>query len=385
MNTLTAFMYPIVLLLLSCNNTEPALSEDHVLMDSSSVLKSEKKEVDFVRLPAGFSISVFAAVPNARSLCLGEKGTVFIGNRAENSVYAARDLNSDGKADKVYKIADGLDMPNGVAFRNGNLYVATVSRVLCFNNIESELDNPPKPVVVYDQYPSKKHHGWKYIAFGPDGLLYVPVGAPCNVCKEKDKIYSTITTLNLATKERKIFAEGIRNTVGFDWHPVTKALWFTDNGRDMMGDDIPNDELNHAPEAGMHFGFPFCHQGNIPDPEFGKPCGNYVSPKALLAPHVAALGMKFYTGKSFPAKYQNQIFIAEHGSWNRSKPIGYRVGVAYLQGNRVVKYETFADGWLQNGAVKGRPVDVLNMPDGSILVSDDYAGKVYRISYRKPS
>lgn len=385
MNTTNGFLYVILLLFLSCGNSEVGadIKNTAVLSPKPVQEQQQPEELSFIRLPEGFRISVFAKVPNARSMCLGERGTVFVGNRSENSVYAVVDMNSDGVADKVYKIIDGLNMPNGVAFKDGSLYVAEVSRILRFDSIETKLNQPPKPVVVYDKYPTNKHHGWKYIAFGPDGLLYVPVGAPCNVCNEKEEVFATITTLDIATKSRKIFASGIRNTVGFDWHPVTGDLWFTDNGRDMMGDDIPNDELNYAPEAGMHFGFPFCHQGNVPDPEFGKGkrCADYVSPKAFLGPHVAALGMKFYTGNQFPARYKHQIFIAEHGSWNRSKPIGYRVGIAFLEGDRVVKYEPFAEGWLQNDNVKGRPVDILNLADGSILVSDDYAGLIYKIQY----
>ncbi len=343
-----------------------------------------KYHLDKIILPQGFSISLYAEVPNARSMCWGANETLFVGNRNGDKVYAVKDDNHDGKADRVIIIAQGLNTPNGVAFRNGSLYVAEISRILRFDNIEENLDNPPKPVVVTDKFPDKTHHGWKYIAFGPDDKLYVPVGAPCNVC-EADSIFSTINRMNSDGSNIEIFAKGVRNTVGFAWHPQTKELWFTDNGRDEMGDDQPYDELNYAPQKGMHFGFPYCHQGNILDPELGKGknCSDYSTPARALAPHIAALGMAFYTGGKFPESYNNQIFIAEHGSWNRSTPLGYRISLAKLEGDKVIDYSTFASGWLQkDGTVLGRPVDVKVAKDGALLVSDDYAGAIYRISYK---
>ena len=343
-----------------------------------------KYHLDKITLPPGFSISLYAEVPNARSMCWGTNETLFVGNRNGDNVYAVKDDNHDGKADRVITIAKGLNTPNGVAFRNGSLYVAEISRILRFDDIEENLDNPPKPVVVTDQFPDKTHHGWKYIAFGPDDKLYVPVGAPCNVC-EADSIFSSITRMNPDGSNIELYAKGVRNSVGFAWHPQTKELWFTDNGRDEMGDDQPYDELNYAPQKGMHFGFPYCHQGNIPDPEFGKGknCAAYTQPARALAPHIAALGMLFYTGNNFPTSYNNQIFIAEHGSWNRSTPLGYKVSLATLEGNKVINYSTFASGWLQkDGTVLGRPVDVKVAKDGALLVSDDYAGAIYRIVYK---
>ncbi|WP_315818264.1 sorbosone dehydrogenase family protein [Paraflavitalea speifideaquila] len=330
---------------------------------------------------------MYAVVPNARSLCWGSKGVLFAGNREENKVYAITDTNGDGKADQVYTIASGLVMPNGVAFRNGSLYVAEMSRILRFDSIESRLGNPPAPVVVYDKYPDKAHHGWKFIAFGPDGKLYIPVGAPCNVCEEKDPVFATITRMNADGTGLEIFAKGIRNTVGFAWHPETKELWFTDNGRDNLGEEVPEDELNVAPKAGLHFGFPYCHQGNILDPEFGKGknCSDYRSPVQLMGPHVAALGMRFYTGNMFPGDYKNRIFIAQHGSWNRKIPSGYRVMMVTLEGNKAVQFEPFATGWLpgtDEKAVIGRPVDVEIAPDGALLISDDKQGVVYRVTYK---
>ena len=345
-----------------------------------------KYNLDKIRLPPGFKISVFAEVPNARGMCWGQQETLFIGNRDEDNVYAVKDSDHDGRAEKVFLIASGLNRPCGVAFHNGSLYVAEISRILRFENIEANLYNPPKPIVVYNKYPKDKHHGWKFIAFGPDGKLYVPVGAPCNICEKKDSIYATITRMNPDGTGLEIFAHGIRNTVGFDWHPETGELWFTDNGRDNLGDDVPADELNLALRKGMHFGFPYCHQGDVPDPVFGKNknCTDYTPPVQKLGPHVAAIGMRFYTGSMFLPEYKNQIFIAEHGSWNRSSPIGYRVTLVRLEGNKAVQYIPFAQGWLQdNGQVLGRPADVEIAADGALLISDDKQGAVYRVIFEK--
>jgi glucose/arabinose dehydrogenase len=337
-----------------------------------------------IKLPPGFSIGVYAKVPGARSMTLGAKGTLFVGTRGDK-VYAVVDRNNDGKADEVITIASGLDEPNGVAFRGGSLYVAEISRVLRYDNIEDHLNNPLKPVVTYDKYPAKEHHGWKFIRFGPDGMLYVPIGAPCNVCDPGDP-FASITRINPDGTGFEIYARGIRNTVGFDWDPLTDELWFTDNGRDWLGDDLPPDELNHAPGPGKHFGFPYCYGQSVPDPEYGKKCDPKMhTPAALDLPaHVASLGMRFYTGAMFPQQYKDNIFIAEHGSWNRSVPIGYRVTLVTLdKARRPIKYEVFAQGWLQDINAWGRPVDVQVTADGALLVSDDKAGVVYRITYKK--
>jgi glucose/arabinose dehydrogenase len=340
-----------------------------------------------IKLPPGFSIDYYAEnVEGARSLAFSPKGTLFVGSRDTGKVYAILDRNNDNKADDILVIAQDLDMPNGVAFRNGSLYVAEVSKVLRYDNIDEMLENPPSPVVVNDEFPSDRAHGWKYIKFGPDGKLYVPVGMPCNICNKEgeDERYGTIMRMEPDGSQLEIFAKGIRNTVGFAWHPETGELWFTDNGRDWLGDDTPPDELNRAPKQGMHFGFPYCHGGDIPDPEFGKlrNCSEFTSPEMKLGPHVAALGMTFYTGTSFPEEYKNQIFIAEHGSWNRKIPIGYRVSLIKLENGKAASYEPFAEGWLQGLVAWGRPVDVLEMPDGALLVSDDKNNAIYRISYR---
>jgi glucose/arabinose dehydrogenase len=339
--------------------------------------------LDTLQLPPGFKIEVYASgVKGARSMALGPEGVIFVGTRDAGNVYALLDTQNKNKADQVLILDKGLSMPNGVAFKEGSLYVAEISRVLRYDQIIARLKKPPKPVVVNKDYPSEYHHGWKFIAFGPDGRLYVPVGAPCNICDAGDP-YASITRLSPDGSKFEVYARGVRNTVGFDWHPQTKELWFTDNGRDQLGDEIPPDELNHATKAGQHFGYPSCHAGDIKDPEFGNkaPCSQFVPPAQRLGPHVAALGMRFYTGKMFPEAYQDQIFIAEHGSWNRSRKIGYRVMLVRLKDGKAVSYEPFAQGWLNNGKVWGRPVDVLVMPDGALLVSDDYADAIYRITY----
>ena len=349
------------------------------------VYSASELPLDKIKLPPGFSISIYARnVPGARSMTWSPNGTLFVGTRQEGKVYAILDRNHDNVADEVLTLAQGLKMPNGVAFHDGALYVAEVNRILRYDDIEAHLTTPPQPVVINDSYPRDTHHGWKFIRVGPDGMLYVPVGAPCNICQRPDERYASITRLKLDGTGFEVFARGIRNSVGFDWHPETKELWFTDNGRDWLGDDLPPDELNHAPQAGLNFGFPYCHGKDIADPEFGakRPCSDFVAPALELGPHVAALGMRFYTGTMFPPAYRNQILIAQHGSWNRSKKSGYRVMHVRLEGNRAAEYTVFAEGWLQGEQVWGRPVDVQVMPDGALLVSDDYAGAIYRISYK---
>ena len=341
--------------------------------------------LDKIRLPPGFRISIYADnVPGARSMALGPNGTLFVGTRGEGKVYAVLDRNGDNRADQVITLAAGLNMPNGVAFRGGALYVAEVNRILRYDGIEARLTSPPTPVAINSSFPSDAHHGWKFIRFGPDGLLYVPVGAPCNICEPDPARYATIFRIKPDGTGLEQFARGVRNTVGFDWDPATGELWFTDNGRDWLGNDRPPDELNHAPRAGMHFGYPYCHGKEIADPEFGneQPCRKSTPPIVELGPHVAALGMRFYTGSQFPAEYRGQIFIAEHGSWNRIPPSGYRITLVRLKDDRTARREIFAEGWLQSLTAWGRPVDVQVMPDGALLVSDDKAGAIYRISYQ---
>lgn len=343
--------------------------------------------LDELTLPEGFEIAVYADdVPSARSLARSPNGTIFVSTRALKVVYAVVDTDGDHVADKTYVVADELNSPNGVAFKDGALYVAEISRVLRFDDIENNLESPPEPVVLIDTLPTEEHHGWKYLAFGPDGKLYFNVGAPCNICnmEEQDERFATIMRMNADGSEPEVYARGVRNSVGFTWHPATDHLWFTDNGRDLMGDDVPPDELNRATEQDQHFGYPYCHGGEIPDPEFAadRTCDEFVPPVQKMDAHVAALGLKFYTGEMFPEAYRNQIIIAEHGSWNRSIPIGYRLMLVKLddEGNSLGK-EPFIEGWLQRSRAWGRPVDVLVQPDGSLLVSDDKAGVVYRVTY----
>jgi glucose/arabinose dehydrogenase len=330
-----------------------------------------ERPVNLISLPDGFSIEVYAEVPHARSMALSDTGVLFVGTRDSDRVYAVVDS-------EVKVVALGLTMPNGVALKDGSLYVAEIRRIVQFDNIEQQLDNASYTVVT-DDFPSDEWHGWKFIQFGPDGKLYVPIGAPCNVCLRDG--YAQLMRMNTDGTELEEFASGIRNTVGFDWHPETHELWFTDNGRDWMGDDIPPDELNYAPREGMQFGFPYCH-GNVQDPEFAdRGCDEFTAPALELGPHVAPLGMTFYTGEMFPEYYKHGIFIAEHGSWNRKTPIGYRVMFVKIEDNKPVSYELFAEGWLQGSLSWGRPVDVEVMKDGSLLISDDKAGLIYRVTY----
>ena len=351
---------------------------------ASSAFAQSKLPIERIKVPAGFEVTVFAeGVENARSMALGEKGTLFVGSMGGGgNVYA---IKHDGKkATQVTTIARGLDTPNGVAVKDGALYVAEIGKVWRYDDIESTL-GAAKPTLVYGKYPTDKHHGWKFIRFGPDGWLYVPVGAPCNIC-DREPPYAGITRLKPDGSAMEVYARGVRNSVGFDWDPETKELWFTDNGRDMLGDDVPDDELNHAPKAGMHFGYPYCHAGDVADPDFGskRKCAEFTPPAQKLGAHVASLGMRFYTGSMFPAEYRNRIFIAEHGSWNRSRKSGYRVVAVKVEGGKVVEHTVFAEGFLDaaSDTAWGRPVDVQVMPDGALLVSDDKAGAIYRIALK---
>jgi glucose/arabinose dehydrogenase len=336
-----------------------------------------------LKLPPGFNIEVYAAgIANARSLTEGDKGTVFVGSRLLKNVTAI--INKDGKR-SVKVIASDLYRPNGVAFKNGTLYIAELSQISKIDKIEDNLDNPPKPTVIYKDLPKDEAHGWKFIGIGPDNKLYVPVGQPGNNVLHSDA-HGQIRRINLDGSGAEVIARGVRNTVGFDWNPETKQLYFTDNGRDWMSEDVPEDELNRVTKVGEHFGAPYCLQGNIVDPEFGwgKSCSEYTAPVALLGPHSAALGMRFYTGSMFPKAYKNAIILARHGSWNRSKKVGGDLMVVKLNKDGSVKStEPFLTGFLEDNKYIGRPVDVLQLKDGSLLVSDDWNGAVYRITYGK--
>ena len=317
--------------------------------------RAEKKEyeqlpLEKIKLPEGFSINIYAqGVDNPRSLALSDRGTLFIGTRRHGSVQAVRDEDQDKVADKHYVLAEDWQMPNGVALKDGDLYVAEVSTIHKFSDVENNLENPTSSVI-YDQYPTETHHGWKYIAFGPDGKLYVPVGAPCNLCLSEDEVFASITRINDDGSEMEVVQHGIRNTVGFTWHPDNGKLWFTDNGRDWMGDDIPGCEVNVAGQDGMHFGYPYCHQGDIPETDEeipSKPCTEFEPPAQVLVAHTAPLGIEFIPAGNFPQKYHKQLLVAEHGSWNRTKKSGYKVMLLTLEGDRVTSYETFAEGWLE--------------------------------------
>ena len=338
-------------------------------------------DLDDIELPKGFVIEEYANVPNARSLALGDHGVVYVSNRRKDSVYA---VVPRGDANpQVLKIISGLEMPNGIAYYAGDLYVAEMTRILRYRNVRERLNSMPVPEVLNVAMPAERHHGWRDIGIGPDGMLYVAVGAPCNVCDRASEGFAQIWRMRLDGTGRELFAQGVRNSVGFTWHPQTGEMWFTDNGRDMLGDDLPPDELNRAARPGIHFGYPYCHAGDIADPEFGegRRCEEYMPPALKLGPHVAALGLRFYTGEMFPNEYRGRLFIAEHGSWNRSKRIGYRVMMVEFENGMPASYDVFAEGWLKKKEVSGRPVDLLVMPDGSMVVSDDQGGRLFRISY----
>ena len=325
-------------------------------------------------------------MPGARSLTRGENGTIFVGTReASGGVYALRDNDGDGEADELHTLAEGLFMPNGVAMRDGDLFVAEVNRILRLDDIESRLSDPGEPVVVTDDLPDMRHHGWKFIDFGPDGMLYVPVGAPCNRCASEDPLFASIARMQPDGSGLEVAARGVRMSVGFDWHPETGAMWFTDNNPDWLGDDNPPGEMNILTEAGQHFGYPYCHAGDVSDPWYGRDrsCDEFEPPTQKLGPHVAAIGMTFYRGDQFPEEYRGQAIVAEHGSWNRSERIGYRLTLVRNENGVATGYEDFVTGWIGEPDERawGRPVDVLELPGGDILVSDDRAGAIYRIWY----
>lgn len=334
-----------------------------------------------MKLPPGFKAEVYqAGILDARGMREGDKGTIFVSSLfVAGKIYA---ITNQGGKRELLTIAEKLFLPNGIEFHKGALYVATPKDITRYDDIEANLKNPPKPVMVKDGLPGDIPHGWKFIKMGPDGKMYVPVGAPCNICMPSDR-HAQIFRMNPDGSGWESVVQGMRNTVGFDWHPKTKELWFGDNQRDWLSEDLPNDELNRVTKKGQHFGYPYCHGGQLTDPEhgWGKSCKDYTSPAVLLGPHAAPLGMRFYTGKMFPAKYQNAIFLTRHGPWNRTQKLGADVVAVFIDGKGRAKMEPFLTGLIEKNEYLGRPADVHVMKDGSLLVSDDHNGAIYRITY----
>ncbi len=338
-------------------------------------------QLDKVKLPPGFKATVWAdGINNARTMAFGSKGTVFLGSRIAGNVYAVVD---QGGTRQVKVIAKGLSQPSGVVFKDGALYVATIPTLLKYENIEANLDNPPAPKVIYE-FPKDAHHNWRVLTLGPDGKLYFNMGAPCNICLPPET-HANISRVNLDGTGFEYVARGVRNSQGIEFHPVTKEMYFTNHGRDWLGDDVPSDTLHHAPRTGLHFGYPFCHQGDILDPDFGvgRSCSEFAPPLLKLGPHVAAMGIRFYTGNMFPAEYKGRAFIALKGSWNRTTKSGYKIMTVELKPGAPPKYEVFADGCNEGDKILCRPTYIEWMADGSMLVSDDYNGAIYRITYQR--
>ena len=355
-----------------------------------TVTPPEKIPLDKIQVPPGFQVELWShGHPGGRMMTRGDKGTVFMGTRTIGRVYAVMDR--DGKR-TVKVLAEKLVQPNGVLFHNGSLYVAAINKVLRYDNIEANLENIPAPVDMTDAFrlPPEVHHNWKFLALGPDGKLYIPVGSPCNVCEVNPGVHGHIRRYNLDGTGMEIVARGVRNSVGFDFHPKTRELWFTDNGRDWAAEDGFEEELNRVPAKllGAHFGFPYCHANGQPDPDIvvPNPCANVQLPVTTLGPHAAALGMRFYTGRMFPPDYQDAVLVARRGSWNRTEKNGYDVlTVRATPDGRNARVTPFMTGFLDKAANSfwGRPVDVMQMPDGSVLVADEENGAIYRVSYKR--
>ena len=344
--------------------------------------------LELIKLPPGFTIDIYASnVPGARQMTLSPNGTLYVGTRSAGKVYAVPAAGPNGTDDRAITIVSGLNQPAGVEFRNGSLYVSACEGVLRYDDIDSRLNDVPAPATIIWNFAVTPEHAWKHIRFGPDGLLYIPVGAPQDNVDAPEPWFASILRMRPDGSNVEIFARGIRNTLGLDWDPLTGELWFTENGHNSLNDSAPTDEINRAPRAGLHFGYPYVHGTNLIDPVYGygHNISDYTPPEIELEPHTAPLGLRFYTGAMFPREYRNQIFVAEHGSLPEFAPVGYRIELVTLNESRMVTGRTiFAEGWLQDGQPWGRPVDLLVMPDGSLLVSDDKAGVIYRISYSPP-
>ncbi len=346
---------------------------------------SQALPLEQLQLPPGYHIEVAAKVPNARQMTLSPAGVLYVGTRRDGRVFALQDLDGDQRYETRRTLLSGRRLPNGVTWADGDLYVAELTRLIRLADIDHHLGNPPPPEILLDGLPDITHHGWKYLKQGPDGAFYFTLGAPCNVCLESDPRFASILRFDPASGQARPWARGVRNSVGFAWHPEDGSLWFTDNGRDHLGDDQPDDELNRAGQGGLHFGFPFIHGSGIEDPGFGAGAHalNNEPPVALLGAHVAALGLSFYTGHQFPDTPNTSLFMAQHGSWNRSRKVGYRVMRITTRGQEVTGIEPFVTGWLQGETAWGRPVDVLIEPDGDLLISDDKADVIYRVWYQQ--
>ncbi|SDK59609.1 Glucose/arabinose dehydrogenase, beta-propeller fold [Methylophilus rhizosphaerae] len=356
-----------------------------VAVNAWADIQDVRANLSKLHVPDGFHVDIYAEVPGARQMALGTNGNIYVGTRG-SKVYAVVDKNKDHKADQVVAILDDLNVGNGVAMVDGHLYVAEQNRITRYAAPDFDLTLPFKAMreVIYDKLPNKAHHGWRYLTVGPDNKLYVSLGAPCNIC-DPVGIEASIIRMNPDGSQVETFAKGVRNSEGMDFQPGTNTLFFTDNGVDLLGADIPHDELNAAPKAGLHFGFPYFAGGDARDPNWKNktPPTGVTKPVAEFQAHSANLGFKFYTGKQFPAEYQGNAVIAQHGSWNRKEPVGYQlVRVTFDEQKQVKETKVFIDGWLSaEGEMWGRPTDVLQLPDGSLLVSDDFNGVIYRISY----
>ena len=342
-----------------------------------------------INLPPGFSLSLYAdELPGARQMALGEQGTVFVGSNQGGKTYALINKNNALEAEKTVIIKNDLELPTGVAVQQGTLYVAGLDKIIRYKEIEKQLvsNSKPQSMLLTSTLPGKSHHGRRVLEFSPDGKLFATVGMPCNICELQDPYMGSILQINLTSGKASVYASGVRNSVGLAWQPDTHKLWFTDNGRDWLGNDLPPDELNTADKPGMHFGFPYFYGNNQAEQDYQakQTPFNATPPTLELQAHSAPLGLSFYTGDMFPQEYKNSLFIAQHGSWNRAGKVGYQILNVKLKGDKVISSSIFAKGWLTGQSVSGQPVDILQLHDGSILISDDKAGAIYRISYHSP-
>lgn len=342
--------------------------------------------INKVKLPKGFKAEIWSTGhPGGRAMARGDSGKVYLGTRGLGRVYEVTD---SGASRSVRVVVDKLTQPSGVAMHGGSLYVMAIDKVLRYDGIEKNPGVQPVDLTAKFNLPKEQHHNWKYIAFGPDNKLYVPFGAPCNICEPPPE-YAQIRRYNADGSGMEVIARGVRNTQGFTWHPKTKELWFTDHGRDWMGDKGPEDELNRMTKVGLNFGYPYCHAKGVLDVDFKKAggCKGVTLPVTTMGPHAAVMGVMFYTGSMFPKEYQNTMFVARKGSWNRTVKFGFDVvNVRPAANGKSAKVTPFMTGFLEDPKTAkfwGRPAYVLQMPDGALLVSDEQLGAIYRVSYAK--